>query len=455
MWITLGAVQAQAQTDSAQSNGGGAVDQPTPSANIGPAPLQAVSGPFRSLYGAGVLLSSAFYDDLQGNPVGGLQRGEANAAWGTLGADADLDKLVGIPGGRFHLLLTYEFGDTLQQDIGNFIKSQDSFLPFQKTQLAQLAYEQSLFGGRLDLYGGRVSATSMFAHPTFGCDFISGSQCPYDLPVFTGGFSGLPYSTWGGRARVNLTSTTYIQAGGFSVDPDRKEMSGFNLGLQTATGVVVPVEVGYETSFDNDDYPRHYKFGGWYNNAPSTDPLLNTHGQSRALFGGAPLTNTFGRGGLYGLADQVIYRPDSSQRNLAVFGSFAAPFDQREILTAQNTLGVYDTGPLASRPHDTAGFMVTQVVFTNAETQFLNQLLEKNGSSTFVRRDQFNIEANYGVQVVPGLTFTPNVEYIINPDTTQRPDARFAPRDALVVGIRLTLNLNDALGLPQSLPPLR
>ena len=423
----------------------------TPQADTEPAPLERFSAPFRALYDAGVLVTADFYDDFQGNPVGGLQQGDANAGAGTLGADVDLAKLAGIPGGRFHVLFTYEYGDTLQKDLGILVKSQDWFLPGQKFQLAALAYEQNLFDGKLNLYGGRVSASTMFARPTFGCDFVSGSQCPYALPLFTGGFSGFPYATWGGRVRVNPTDKFYIQTGGFSVDPNRRETGGFDLGLKTATGVVVPVEVGYETDFGNDPYPRHYKFGAWYNSAPSTDPLLNTDRQSRALLGGAPLTNTFGRGGIYGLFDQVIYRPDSSRRNLAVFGSISAPFDQRELFSAQNTIGVYDTGPFASRPHDTAGFMITQVVFTKPETAFMNQLLQKNGSTSFVKRDQFDIEANYGYRVAPGVVLTPNIEYVVNPDTTQRPDARSAPKNALVLGLRLTLKLDGALGLPSAL----
>jgi porin len=92
------------------------------------------------------------------------------------------------------------------------------------------------------------------------------------------------------------------------------------------------------------------------------------------------------------------------------------------------------------------------VVFTKAETQFMNDLLAKNGSRSFVKRDQFNLELHYGYQVTPGVVVTPNVEYIVNPDTTQRPDAKFAPKDAFVVGLRLTLNLDDALGIPGQLP---
>lgn len=416
------------------------------------APLAPFAAPFRSLDDRGILISSYFYDDLQGNPVGGLQQGAANAGAGTLGLDADLQKLAGIDGGRLHLLFTWQFGQTLQSDIGNFIKSQDWFLPGHKFQLAELGYEQSFFGDRLNVLGGRVSAATLFARPTFGCDFISGSQCPNALPVFTGNFSGYPYATWGGRVRVNVTPKTYFQTGGFAVDSTRRFAGGFQLGLNTTTGTVVPFEAGYETSFDDDAYPRHYKLGGWYNDSPDIDPLLNNRGVSRALAGGAPLTKSFGRGGGYSLFDQVIYRPDGSRRNLAVFGSLAAPFDQREILSAQNTVGLYDTGPLAARPYDTTGFMITQVLFTHGETEFMNQTLAHNGSKDRIDRDELNFEVNYGYQVTPGFVLTPNAEYILHPDITQRLDANSAPKNALVLGVRLTLSLADGLGLPTTLP---
>ncbi len=448
---------------SAQQVAGAAIDSPEP-AKTPPAardkapgeqaPLRAIAGPFKSLYQAGILVTSTFYDDFQGNMSGGLQRGTANAGAGTIGTDVDLAKVAGIRGGRFHLLFTYEYGDTLQNDIGNFIKSQDWYLPFQKFQLALMAYEQSLFDGKLDIYAGRVSAATIFARPTFGCNFVSGSQCPYYLPVFTGGFSGFPYATWGGRVRVNPTERTYVQAGVFAVDPGRTSQGGFDLSLRTTTGVNVPVEIGYESSFENDRYPRHYRLGAWWNNAPSNDPLLNTDGQSRALFGGSPLVHTRPRGGLYGLADQVIYRPDSSQRNVALFASFALPFDQREIFSAQNTIGVFVTGPFARRPADTAGLMVTQALFTRATTLFMNQQLQKNGSTSFVKRSQFIIEGHYGFRLTPGVTVTPNIAYIVNPDIMERLDARFAPKNALILGLRLTLSLDDALGIPSALPVL-
>ena len=414
--------------------------------------FEPIARPAQALFKAGILLRGTFNNDFQGNPVGGLEHGTANGGTGTFGADFQLGKLIGIQGGQFHLLFADTYGTTLQSKIGNYIKSQGWYYPFQRLELAQLAYEQDLFGGTVNLYGGRTNATAMFARPTYGCNFISGSQCPYYLPLFTGGFSGFPYATWGGRIRVNPKKSWYVEGGVFSVDPNRRNVHGFNLNLDTASGIVAPFEIGYETDFSNDKYPRHFKFGGWYNNAPSIDPLLNTRHLSRALVPGAPLMNTFGRGGLYALADQVIYRPDNSRRNLAIFASVAAPFDQREIFSSQSVAGALFTGPFASRPRDTLGIMVTRVQFTKPETLYMNQLLAKNGSTSFVKRTQYDIEANYGIRVLPGFSLTPNVEYIVNPDTTQRPDARFAPKDAFIAGVRITFNLGDLLGLPSVLP---
>jgi len=413
--------------------------------------LKPIAEPFQALYRSGVLLRGMLSNDFQGNLTGGLRRGTANGGTVIFGADLLLDRLIGLPGGQFHLLFADTYGTTLQDEIGNYIKSQGWYYPFQRFELAQLAYEQELFGGKVNIYGGRTNATAMFARPTYGCAFISGSQCPYILPLFTGGFSGFPYVTWGGRIKATPIDHVYVQSGVFSVDPNRRNVSGFDLGLETATGVVAAFEAGYESSFQDDEHPRHFKIGGWYNNAPSLDPRLNANRESRAVSPGPPLMNTFDRGGLYALADQVIYRPDRSRRNLAVFASYAMPFDDREVLTMQGSVGVLFTGPFASRASDTTGIMFTWLIFTEAQAQYMNELLAKNGSTSFLERDQYSIEVNYAFRVFPGLTLTPNAEYIIHPDTSQRPDATFAPGNAFIAGIRAAFSFGQLFGLPSAI----
>ena len=416
-----------------------------------PAPAPS-GGALRALVKDGVLLRASLVSDLQADVAGGLEHGADNAGLGSLGVDLDLHRLVGIPGGQIHVTLAVPFGTSVQTRSGNYLQTQSLWFPIHKLELAQLAYEHTLMGGKLNLYAGRTNATAAFARTTYGCSFVSGSQCPFYLTLFTAGITGFPYVTWGARARFNPARKFYLQSGVFSIDPGRRFVSGFDLGLKTATGVIVPVEAGYETDFSNDRRPRHLRVGGWYNNAPSTDPLLNARRVSRVLDPGAPLVNRFARGGFYVVADQVLFRPDASRRALAIFGSFAAPFDSREILASQAVAGALFTGPWAKRPSDTAGLMVTRIVFTRPQALYLNQVLARNGGTGTIAAQQYQIEVNYGFRLARGVTVTPNLQYLVHPDIYRRQDATRVPGNALIVGVRAAISLGDLLGLPASFP---
>jgi porin len=413
--------------------------------------LQGAADVAHALLNAGVSTHLTLVNDLAGNPTGGLRQGYSNAGVVRGGADFDMNKLLGLKGGKIHLELIQYYGKSISSAyIGDAIKVQGAYYPFEQFNLAQLGYEQTLFDNKLDILAGRINATSTFNHATFGCQFVGHSQCPNQLSLTTGSLSAFPYVTWGTKVRVNPTRTFYIQTGVFEIDPKRHLDDGFDWSTTEATGVTVPVEFGYGTDFSNDNYPRHLKVGGWYNNARYNDPLLTTRGLSKVFFPGAPLNYEGGRGGVWLLGDQVLWRPDATRRNLAVFGSYSAPFDQREFYHSLSTAGAMFTGPLASRPRDTMGAMVTWIDFTGRETELMNDTLEKAGSRTFVQRDELMFELNYSYRIIRGLSTTPNIQYIVNPDISQHMSARFAPKDAFVIGWRLVFNFGDMLGLPSA-----
>ena len=54
-------------------------------------------------------------------------------------------------------------------------------------------------------------------------------------------------------------------------------------------------------------------------------------------------------------------------------------------------------------------------------------------------------EANYGVRVTPGVVLQAGLQYLVNPDDILWPTTKFAPRDALVVGLKLVINANEIL----------
>jgi len=211
----------------------------------------------------------------------------------------------------------------------------------------------------------------------------------------------------------------------------------------------VPAELGYGTDYVSDACPRHAKLGGWYNSAGYTDPYYNTVGKSRGLVGGKPRTYAGGRGGLYALGDQVIYRADQeTTRRVAVFGTIAGPLDGKGLFAFEGVGGAIWTGPLASRLFDEIGLLGTFIRLSNREDGYLNALLQKARSTSRVSRNQFIFEANYNYRIVKGVYLAPSLQYIINPDQISRPSARRAPGNALVIGLKLALNVNELVGLP-------
>ena len=420
---------------------------PTPAAQV-EAPGGAVPAPFarlaRSLRAGGVHLRLTFVDNFAANLAGGWRQGSDNAAGLVFGADFDLARLIDLPGGKIHVTFAQYAGRSLSADyIGSADKVQDYNYPYEQFELAQLSYEQRLFHDRLDLLVGRINATGQFAHVAYGCDYENAIDCPFTLTDITGGFTGFPYVNWGGRVRYATTRTTYVKAGAFEINPTRLHNSGFDWSTGGATGVIVPVEVGYRTTSAQTRYPSHIALGGWYNSARYIDPYLNSKHQPRGLDGGRPLFYQGGRRGLYATGEQVIYRPDrTGDRNLAVFAIAAAPLDSREIYAFQAVAGVVYKGPFPARPFDRFGALVSYVRFSDREIGYLNDLLLKAHGTSRLSPDQFIFEVNYGARLVPGVVLYPDLQYIVNPDTSSHPDATAAPGNAFVIGTRLVVRFH-------------
>jgi porin len=443
------AAVAQPEVFNPTPNLGGAI---APSPLIGTA-LEPMVHLGQDLYAAGVLPRLRYVQSAAGNPIGGLSQGTDTSGVVIFGGDFDLDKIAHIPGSVIHVGFAQFYGHELSTDhIGSRTKVQSFYYPKKQFELSEFTLEQSLFNQQLNIIVGRANATGEFARSTYGCRFQNVADCPYEMTQAIGGFPGFPYVNWGGRVRYNPTPAVFIKAGAYETNSVRNSNSGFEWGLAHSTGYVIPVEAGYATDFTTDSHPRHFTLGGWYNSADYTDPYLNTKEKSRGLVGGKPLPHGGGRVGLYALADQVVYRYDEdSQRNLALFASAGGPRDAAELFAFQSVAGFIWTGPFASRPEDQIGLLNSFIRLSNKEDGYINALLTKAHSTSFVSRNQFIFEVNYNYQVISGLYLAGSLQYIVNPDPISRPSATFAPKDALVLGLKLALNMNEMLSLPSNL----
>ena len=408
----------------------------------------------QDLCGAGILPRMRYVQSFAANPIGGLSQGTDTSGVVIFGADLDLQRIAGIGGARVHVSFAQFYGHELSTDhIGARTKVQSFYYPKKQFELSELTWEQSFWDRRLTVVAGRANATGEFARSTYGCRFQGVADCPFELTQAVGGFPGFPYVNWGGHVRYNPTPQTYVKAGAFETNSTRNLNTGFDWGLNHSTGYVLPFEVGYGTEYATDPYPRHFKVGGWYNTAPYNDPFLNTAGRPRGTFGGKPMARGGGRAGTYALADQVVWKPDAGgTRGVAVFATAGLPFDGRELFAFQGVAGGVWTGPLATRPADQMGVMGSYIRVSNRESGYLNDLLRKARSTTFESRNEFIFEVNYNARLMEGVYLAGSLQYLVNPDTISRTVATFASKDALVVGLKLSVSANDLLGLPTALP---
>ena len=66
-------------------------------------------------------------------------------------------------------------------------------------------------------------------------------------------------ATWGGQAQVYVVPTVYVMAGLFQVNPNFGGRSGWDWFEHGATGLSVPLEVGWTPSFGPNHLLGHYK----------------------------------------------------------------------------------------------------------------------------------------------------------------------------------------------------
>ncbi|HEY4294071.1 carbohydrate porin [Luteibacter sp.] len=393
----------------------------------------------------GVSLRFVWSNDWAGSVRGGERVGATNGGGAVGGADLDMAKLAGIEGGKVHITFSRYYGHSVAaDDIGVVQKIQGYWYPKRQWELAQLTWEQQFSSSHINVLAGRMNATWQFARSTYGCRFVSAPDCPYQLTNTSGGFTGFPYVNWGARVKYQ-PDARYVSIGAFEINPDRRNNNGLDWGIGKATGVLIPVEVGYGTSFANDPYPKHLMIGGWYNSARFTDPELNTRGLHRGLVGGTARNYEGGRYGLYLLADKVVWKPDPTRntRNLALFGSVTGPMDNAENYTLQSTVGMLWTGLSAARPTDSLGFQATLFRFSRKAVGFEDDLVHKNsGANDHFARNEWMTELNYSYKLLPVVSLVPNLQYIVHPDILGNTvGVNRVSANAIVVGLRVMVNM--------------
>lgn len=409
----------------------------------------AIGKALRSLNDQGVDLTLDVVSNVAANPIGGVRHGSAESHWVMGAADVDLEKVLGWSDTRLHVQGAWFTGDSLGRDsIGNSISFQQTWRPVSGPRLTQFNIEHDF--GKLNLMVGRAAVNSYFNNSPLNCAFMSNTSC---LTAYGGisdiGITAYPNSSWAAKARYAISDRWYAQAGVFEYNNDLnlKGKGGLDFSLGKGTGVLVPAEVGYQTSFAQERLPRRYRLGFYLNTDGGQSPYYDRNGGSAALTGLARTSLGGDRFGLYAMADQTVTRgPGASKRNLALFGRFFLNAGNVQSIDWFASAGFVKTGTFKGRDNDTIGLIVTNTHFSDQQISYLRDLRAKAGGTGSPEADEIITELNYGWAAVPGVRVLPNIQYVINPDPIYATSRKTDIPDAVVLGLRVDVHLAQLFG---------
>jgi porin len=172
---------------------------------------------------------------------GGLRRGAADYSLAALGIILHTDRLLGWPGGQFHVGFAENFGTSLSREyVGNAFPIQLADVADRHPRLTYLSYTQTLWNDRVSIRVGRVTINSVSAEEFLGSQYFKAftsvgiDLVPLGLFLNTPGAFGYPDTTWGARVKVEPIKQFYVMAGAYNGDPTLKQgaLHGLDFSLR-------------------------------------------------------------------------------------------------------------------------------------------------------------------------------------------------------------------------------
>ena len=282
---------------------------------------------------------------------------------------------------------------------GTYFAYQEIYGQGQNLRFDEISVEKFLFTKEVAVKVGFSPLGNDFGTLPYVCNFTNVAFCghPQSLPVNSGWSDG-PAGRWGARVKWHLTDELTLQAGLFDVNPlVTRRQDGFKLDFNGSTGVIAPVELGYQLGKNPSDYAGTYKIGAYFDSSAAPD-LAN-----------ANETDT-GRYGLYLEAAQQVFKAGPDRRNgLALFGIYTVSDQNTAKFKDYFEAGAAYRGLLPDRELD---ILSLGWVRTDINSRFQYQLAK---AGLPVQTSEQLVELNYTMQVAPSLSFRPGVQYDIRP----------------------------------------
>lgn len=380
---------------------------------------------------SGVGLYGNYSAEMASNVSGGRSTGSAYAYNLNLHLELDLDRLVGWRDSVFRAKFSNRAGASASANyIGNVFTVQELY-GGQTWKVVNFQVVNRFLDDRAELAWGRLVANDDFLRSPLYCDFINNAFCGSPVSVFYNvpdGYTAYPLATWGARLRYEIVPGWTLLAGVYDGDPTLGARN--NHGTDWAFGDNGTLWAGEIQYAHGESLPGSVKLGGFYHSGDFNDLYADVNGGD-VLASGLPARRHQGNRGGYLLVDQMLYREKAgSDEGLWGFAVAVGGAD-RDIQRMPwfYEVGLSYTGLFPGRPKDRTALGVAggRMSGTLADAQRDAGLPVQGGETV--------IELNHRFVLGRGVSFQPDLQYIVNPGAAGQWS------DATVVGFRLSLDL--------------
>ena len=385
---------------------------------------------------------------------GGIERRASFEGQLEFSIDTDLQKLVGWTGASTHVTVfqIHNSGHTVIENAGS-IADPSNIDALPTTRLYTAWFEQN-FNDRISLRIGQLAADAEFLNSPTGAGLINGTFGWAGLAAanMTNGGPAYPLATPGARVKVNASDNLSVLAAVFSGDPagancndEPQRCNRHGTTFSFAGGALWMGEVQYAVNQGKQavGLPGVYKLGGWYATTHFADQHFGIDATGATVSLGVdpsadPIQHR-GDWGIYGVADQMIWRAGERSVNLFLRGGLA-PAD-RNLISYYVDAGAGFTGLIPGRANDVLTFGVAYAKISADAAAADRDALAFNGPPYPIRDYEMVFEVSYAAQIAPWWIVQPDLQVILHPggNVPDPNNANAALANAVIAGIRSTI----------------
>jgi porin len=394
---------------------------------------------------SGLGLGGFYVGEAFGNPSGGIKQGVTYDGVLELHLNGDMQKMGLWKGLCFHANAYQIHGQSITADNVGSLMLVSNFEATPATRLAELWLEQHMFNDRLAVKFGQLAADQdfiiskgggYFLNATWGWPAITVADLPSGGPAY-------PLATPGVRVALSPNDKLGLMVAVFNGDPagpncigDPQVCDNNGLDFRLDSPPLLMAEGAYKYN-QKAGLPGTVKLGGWNHFGTFQDERFDTDGLPIAVTGnpGRPLDNHWG---FYAIIDQVIWRLPGSEelKGVGLFGRVVGAPSDRNLVDFYADGGITFSGMIAHRPEDSLAIGFAYTGISNDVHTF-----DLNSGMPVARTFEALLEACYTMQLKPGWTLQPDLQYIVHPrgNAVNETGTR-AVGNATVLGLRTTFS---------------